>query len=71
MPVFQISYSYFVYLESIDSEAVFTKRRINNKGNIDFLQNSPLGIQYTYSIKFFLGWNFFLWDIKLLKPFKC
>ena len=30
-------------------ETVFTKTEMNNKSNINFLQNSPLSIQHTYS----------------------
>ena len=37
-------------------EAVFTKTVMNNEWNINFLQNSLLGIHF-YSSEFFIGWS--------------
>ena len=39
---------------NIVTEAIFTKREMNNDGNVNFLINSPLAIQYTYFTEFFL-----------------
>ena len=55
-----------VCLNSIKNEVVFTKMEMNYEWNIDFSQNTPLGIQYTYSSKFFIGQStsktfFFVW----------
>ena len=46
---------YKVYSRRIKTEAVFTMTEIKNERNIDFLQHSLLGIQYTNSIKFSIG----------------
>ena len=37
------------------TEAVFTKTDMYNELNINFLQNSLLGIQFTYTSEFFIG----------------
>ena len=37
-------------------EAVFTKLEMNN---VNFLQNNPFGIQYTYSSRFCIGWSIY------------
>ena len=34
---------------------------INNKGNVNCLENTPFGIQYDYFIKFFIGLKIFFW----------
>ena len=41
-----------VYLKCIKTKDVFTKTEINNEWNINFLHNSPLGIQHSYSSEF-------------------
>ena len=38
--------------KSIKTEAVFTKADMSNEQNINFLQNSPLGIQHNYLSEF-------------------
>ena len=39
-----------------DWSCIYQETEMNNEWNILFLQNSPLGIQYTYSSKFSIGW---------------
>ena len=43
--------------KSIEIETVFTKTEMNNEWNVNFLQNSYLGIQHAYFIKFSIGWS--------------
>ena len=43
--------------KSTGAEAVFSKTDMNNEWNISFLQNSPLGIQHTYSSECPIGQN--------------
>ena len=38
--------------ERLKTEGIFTNIEMNNKWNVNFLQNSPLGIQCTYSSEF-------------------
>ena len=50
---------YEVYLESIETEAVFSPRQkcILNETLFSVFQNSFLAIQYTYSSKSSIGWS--------------
>ena len=43
---------YEVCPKSIETEAVFTKREINNERKVNFLQNSPKSIEQIYSSEF-------------------
>ena len=36
-------------------QKVLKRREINNKRNVDFLQNTPIGIQHSYFSKFLMG----------------
>ena len=45
-------YKYKVYSKSIKTKAVFVKTEINNEWNINFLRNTSLDIQHTYSREF-------------------
>ena len=40
--------------KSIETEAVFTKKEMNNKWNINFIQVSPLAIKHSYSNEFYI-----------------
>ena len=50
---------YEVCLKSIKNETLFSKKGMNNEWNINFLQNSPLGIQHTHFSEFSIGQNVF------------
>ena len=41
--------------KSFDTKVVSIKIEMSNEWNVGFLQNSPLGIQHTYSTKFPIG----------------
>ena len=49
--------SYKLCFTSIQTEAVFTNTEMNNEWNINFFQNSPLGIQQNYSSNFSTTWS--------------
>ena len=52
--------------KSIETKAVFTKTEVNNKWNVDFIQNDDLVIQHTYSSTFPLvtaPLKFLIWHI--------
>ena len=40
--------------KSIKTEAIFTKIEMNNEWNVNFLQNTYVGMQYTYSSGFLI-----------------
>ena len=43
-----------MYSKSIKTEAIFTKTEMNNEWKINFLQNSPLGMQHIFPAVSFL-----------------
>ena len=66
-----------VFSKSIKIETLFIWTGKNKEQNVNYIKNSPLGIQHTYSSKFPIGWNtsvisFLIWnETATLHLFSC
>ena len=49
------SSEYVLFSNCIETDAVFSKTEMNNEWKVNFLQNTELGIQYTYSSKSYIS----------------